>query len=72
MQRLIMPFKRQMMLCGYKNAEYKKHWGYHHYGVDISTIQGGAGTDPNIYASGNGIVLAAGWDKKLGGAICVM
>ena len=72
MQRLIMPFKKQMMLCGYRNAEYQKHWGYPHYGVDISTIQGGAGTDHNVYASGNGVVLLAGWDEKLGGAICVM
>lgn len=71
MQRLIMPFKRQMMLCGYKNAEYKKHWGYHHYGVDISTIQGSAGTDPTVYASGNGIVTAAGMDDRLGYGVCV-
>ena len=72
MQRLIMPFKKQMILCGYKNPQYQKHWGYPHYGTDISTIQGGAGNDHNVYASGNGIVLAAGWDKKLGGAVCVM
>lgn len=71
MQKLLMPFKSQMMLCGYKNAEYKKHWGYPHYGVDISTIQGQGGEDPTVYASGNGIVLLAGWDEKLGGALCV-
>ena len=72
MQRLIMPFKRQMMLCGYKNAEYKKHWGYPHYGVDISTIQGSAGDDPTIYASGNGVVHRAGKDSKLGYALCIV
>ena len=71
-QRLIMPFKRQMMLCGYKNAEYKKHWGYPHYGADISTIQGGAGDDPTVYASGDGIVLEAGKDSRLGYALCVL
>ena len=72
MQRLIMPFKKQMMLCGYKNAEYQKHWGYPHYGTDISTIQGGAGDDHNVYASGNGIVLEAGKDPRLGYALCVL
>ena len=72
MQRLIMPFKKQMMLCGYKNVEYLKKWGYPHYGVDISTIQGQGGEDPTVYASGHGVVLLAGWDKKLGGAVCVM
>ena len=71
MQKLIMPFKRQMMLCGYKNAEYLKYWGYPHYGVDISTIQGQGDNDPTVYASGYGVVLSAGWDIKLGGAVCV-
>ena len=72
MQKLIMPFKKQMMLCGYKNPEYQKHWGYPHYGADISTIQGGAGDDPTVYASGDGIVLEAGKDSKLGYALCVL
>lgn len=72
MQRLIMPFKRQMMLCGYKAAPYKKHHGYPHYGVDISSIQGGAGDDPTIYASGDGIVLDAGRDNSLGYGICIL
>ena len=72
MQKLIMPFKKQMMLCGYKNAEYQKYWGYPHFGVDISTIQGQGGDDPTVYASGYGVVLLAGWDAKLGGAVCVL
>lgn len=72
MQKLIMPFKKQMMLCGYKNAEYKGYWGYHHFGVDISTIQGGAGDDPTVYAGGSGRVLAAGRDASLGWGLCVL
>lgn len=72
MQKLIMPFGRQMMLCGYKNVEYTKHWGYPHYGVDISSIQGGAGADSNIYASGNGTVLACGFDNSGGNVIVVL
>lgn len=72
MQKLIMPFQSQMMLCGYKNAQYRKHWGYEHYGVDISTIQGGAGEDHTIYASGSGTVVAAGRDTKLGYGICIL
>ncbi len=72
MQRLVMPFKRQMMLCGYKTERYRQHWGYAHYGIDVSSIQGGAGTDAHIYASGVGTVLAAGRDNRLGGAIAVL
>lgn len=72
MQRLIMPFKRQMMLCGYKNAKYLANWKYPHYGVDISTIQGKAGDDPTIYASGDGVVVAAGKDNSLGWGLAVL
>lgn len=71
-QRLILPFVRSMMLCGYKVEEYRKYWGYPHYGIDISTIQGGAGDDPTVYASGTGQVLAAGWDAKLGYGLAVL
>ncbi len=72
MQKLIMPFKKQMMLCGYKTEEYKKYWGYAHYGIDVSTIQGKAGDDHTIYASGDGVVVLAGKDNKLGYALCVL
>lgn len=72
MQKLSMPFRRQMMLCGYKNARYRSHWGYPHYGVDISTIQGGAGDDPTVYAGGSGTVLAAGRDNSLGYGLAVL
>ena len=68
-QRLIMPFTRQMMLCGYKVRPYREHWGYNHFGIDVSTIQGGAGEDHNVYASGEGTVLAAGEDSGVGGAL---
>jgi len=71
-QKLAMPFVRQMMLCGYKNLQYQKHWGYAHYGIDVSSIQGGAGDDPAVYASGSGTVLAVGKDAKLGWGICVL
>lgn len=71
-QRLILPFVRSMMLCGYKVEKYRAYWGYPHYGIDISTIQGGAGDDPTVYASGTGRVLAAGKDAKLGYGLAVL
>lgn len=72
MQLLQMPFARQMMLCGYKNAEYRKYWGYAHFGVDVSSKQGGAGADATVYASGQGAVVAAGRDSKLGYGLAVL
>lgn len=71
-QTLQLPFQAQMMLCGYKNEKYRAHWGYPHYGIDISSMQGGAGTDAQIYASGEGRVLAAGRDNTLGYGVAVL
>lgn len=72
MQHLVMPFTRCMMLCGYKNPQYTKHWGYLHYGVDISTHQGGASDDHRILASGEGVVVAVGKDSRLGYGAAVL
>lgn len=72
MQKLVLPFKKQMMLCGYRNAEYLKYWKYEHLGVDISTIQGGAGDDHVIYGSGEGVVVAVGKDNSLGWGVAVL
>lgn len=72
MQKLIMPFKRQMMLCGYKNAKYLANWKYPHYGIDVSTIQGKAGDDHIIYASGDGVVVSVGEDSSLGWGLAVL
>lgn len=71
-QKLVIPFKKAMMLCGYKNSNYKDAWGYPHYGIDISTKQGNAGTDDNVYASGEGEVVAAGKDNTLGYGVAVL
>ncbi len=72
MQYLVMPFTRCMMLCGYKSKKYQAHWGYPHYGVDISTYQGNTGNDHRILASGEGVVLAAGKDSRLGYGAAVL
>ena len=71
-QKLVVPFKRSMMLCGYKNSNYKDAWGYPHYGIDISSKQGNAGTDDKIYGSGEGEVVAVGKDNSLGYGVAVL
>lgn len=71
-QRLLLPFRRGMLLCGYKNPQYERHWGYPHYGIDISSRQGNAGDDDSIYAGGSGQVLAAGHDNTLGYGAAVL
>lgn len=58
-----------MILTGYKTAQYKKSWGYPHYGIDISSIQGGQTTKDNmIRASGDGMVMWCRYDVPTGGA----
>lgn len=71
MQKLRVPFKKSTMVCGYKTQRYLQAWGYQHYGIDISTYQGTTVSDHTIYASGEGVVVASGWDSKLGGALCI-
>ena len=72
MQYLTLPFNKQMMLCGYKNAEYKKYWGYNHFGIDISAYQADKTGDLTVYASGEGTVLAAGKDSVLGYGLAIL
>lgn len=71
MQKLVMPLERCRFLCGYKTQKYFTAHGYAHYGVDISSIQGGDLGDHVVRASGSGRVVAAGWDNS-GGNIVVL
>ena len=58
MQKLILPIDEFKPTAGYKNAKYRKYWGYTHYGVDcVSATRNRA-----LYALGNGVVKAAGLD----------
>ena len=71
-QRLLLPFRRSMIVCGYKTDRYKKAWGYHHYGIDISTHQGVVQQDHSIRASGEGTVVAVGNDGSLGMGVAIV
>lgn len=70
-QRLLFPFKRGMIICGYKTAKYQSYWKYPHYGIDISSRQGVMQQDHTIYASGDGKVVAVGKDNSLGMGIAI-
>lgn len=58
MQRLILPFKKNRVSAGYGNEEYRKFFGFAHYGMDL----GSDDADYNIYALGSGEVAACGQD----------
>lgn len=71
-QRLLFPFPRGMIICGYKTNQYLKSWGYPHYGIDISTNQGIMQKDHIIRASGYGKVVATGLDTSLGRGVAIL
>ena len=71
-QRLLLPFKRGMIICGYKTAIYRSPkpvgHGYEHYGIDVSSIQGVNQADHFVRASGDGEVVHCVYDRVSGGA----
>jgi len=72
MQRLLLPFRRASIICGYKTDRYKGYWGFPHYGIDVSTYQGVMQGDHYIRASGDGTVVKVGNDGSLGKGLCVV
>lgn len=58
MQRLILPINDFKPNAGYKNAKYRKEWGYAHYGVDCASQT----AQKPLYALGDGTVKLSGLD----------
>ena len=68
-QKLILPINEARITAGYKNANYKRDFGYTHYGVDL--------TDKNkktltVWGSGDGKVVEAGWSNSGGNVVIVV
>lgn len=61
-QLLTLPIQRMAITAGYKNAKYLSRFGFGHYGVDAVSETG----IREVYALGNGTVLAAGLDGTAG------
>lgn len=55
-QRLILPLTKTFVTASYKIPEYRKYFGWDHYGYDLTS------TSREILACGNGTVVAAGQD----------
>ena len=67
-QKLILPINKMRLTAGYKNANYKKQFGYTHYGVDMTDKDR---QDLTVYGSGNGEVMATGWSDSSGNVLIV-
>lgn len=67
-QKLILPINDCRITAGYKNANYKKQFGYTHYGVDMTDRQK---KNTKVYASGDGVVADCGWSNSGGNVIAI-
>ena len=65
-QRLILPINKARITSGYKNANYKKQFGYTHYGIDMTDK---AKTDKTIWGSGVGEITHCGWHPTGGNVV---
>ena len=63
-QLLIFPVKNGVITAGYRNPTYLEKNGYPHYGLDITSVDGG---HAEVLASGTGVVLGTEFcDNSLG------
>lgn len=66
MQKLILPLGDDVKItAGYKAREYKKYWGFNHYGVDMTC------STKEVIACGNGTVIVCGDDYGCGNVIVI-
>ena len=73
MQKLIMPIDDAVCTAAYMNADYKKEWGFNHYGLDVVSNCG----NRIIKSPGVCTVYACGWDgigskQKCGNAVVLV
>lgn len=67
-QRLLLPIHHTRITAGYKNSNYRKQFGFSHYGCDMTDKNL---SDYSVYGMGNGKVLEAGKDSKTGWTLVI-
>ena len=65
-QKLIMPLNVSRITAGMLNANYKKEFGWTHYGLDMTDKNR---KDYRIWGSGKGEITHAGWHKTGGNVV---
>lgn len=68
-QRLILPINKMRITAAYKNSNYKKQFGYTHYGIDCTDQER---KDKTIWGSGEGKVTHCGWHPSGGNVIVIV
>lgn len=65
-QKLILPINKCRITSGYKNANYRRQFGYTHYGVDMTDK---ARKDKTVWGSGIGTITHCGWHPSGGNVV---
>ena len=68
-QLLIYPMIECTIAAGFKNAKYKNHYGYIHYGIDFDSKRA---VDFDVLASGDGVVLGTEKNNNSIGGVVVI
>lgn len=68
-QRLILPINEMRVTAGYKNANYRRQFGYTHYGVDATWVDR---TIKTVFASGKGYITHCGWHPTAGNVVVAL
>lgn len=68
-QKLILPINKARLTAGYKNANYKKQFGYTHYGIDMTDKDR---KNLTVWGSGKGKVTHCGWHPSGGNVIVIV
>ena len=66
-QKLVLPFKKNVVSAGFKNMRYLNYYGYHHYGWDMGSDEAGY----NVLALGEGSVIRCGYDINVGNVLVI-
>lgn len=66
-QKLILPINKAILTASMYNQAYKNLYGWVHYGIDMISSVG----DTTLYASGDGEIIAAGWDTAAGNTVVI-
>jgi murein DD-endopeptidase MepM/ murein hydrolase activator NlpD len=67
MQKLILPINKAKLTASIDTEAYKNRFGFRHYGADMVATNGSL----TVYSSGNGTVVAAGYDNACGNVVAV-
>ena len=68
MQKLILPIDNCKIVANFFNKQYKKYWGFNHWGCDYVSTN----NERTVFASGTGKVLKTGYDKVFGNIIIIL